>query len=176
MSRSAGTILLFAGLAAAAVWLLLRDPLPAAPIATGQPAPGFALPRVGAEGELRLADLRGQVVLVNFWATWCKPCEDEMPAMERLHQSLEGRAFELVAVSVDEGPDEVVAFQERLGLSFPIVLDVERDVARDYQSFKFPETFLIDAEGVLVARYIGPRDWDAPEYQARIERLLGEGS
>lgn len=139
---------------------------------SGAAAPDFALPELGGDAPLPLADLRGKVVLLNFWATWCKPCEDEMPAMERLYRDLAPRGFELLAVSVDTGVEEVAAFQERLGLSFPILLDPDRRVADAYQSYRFPESWLIDAEGMLVARFIGPREWDAPAYVDRVRRLL----
>jgi thiol-disulfide isomerase/thioredoxin len=153
-------------------WLLLRAERPPIPIQTGLPAPALRLPAL--DGQIHsLAELRGRVVLVNFWATWCKPCEDEMPAMERLYQALAPSGFELLAVSVDEDPDLVSAFRERLGLSFPILLDPEKVVARVYQSFRFPESYLIDQQGVLIARYIGPRDWDAEAYEDRIRRLIG---
>jgi peroxiredoxin len=161
-------------LAALAAWLLLRDARPAAPLLPGAGAPDFTLPSL-ADGEVSLRALRGRVVLLNFWATWCKPCEDEMPAMERLHRSLEGRPFELLAISVDAGREEVVAFRERLGLRFPILLDPRKRVAGAYQSFRFPESWLVDAEGHLVERYVGPREWDAPEYRDRILRLLPGG-
>jgi peroxiredoxin len=145
----------------------------AAPIEAGGPAPEFALPRLGG-GELALRALRGKVVLVNFWATWCAPCEQEMPAMQRLYAKLAPRGFELVAISEDDGAAVVEAFRDRLGLTFPIALDASHEVARSYQSFRYPESFLVDRAGALVARYIGERDWDAPEYVARIERLLDE--
>jgi peroxiredoxin len=143
----------------------------AAPIAVGLAAPEFAVPRLGG-GELSLRALRGKVVLVNLWATWCAPCEQEMPAMQRLYAKLAPRGFELVAISVDEDARAVERFRDRLGLTFPIGLDAQRDAAERYQSFRYPESFLVDREGVLVARYIGERDWDAPEYVNRIARLL----
>lgn len=95
-----------------------------------------------------------------------------MPAMERLYQSLRGQGFELLAVSVDVGDDEVEAFRTRLALSFPILRDPDRKVANRYQSPRFPESWLVGRDGVLVARFIGPRDWDAPEYVGRIRELL----
>jgi peroxiredoxin len=147
-----------------------REP---APIEAGRAAPEFALPRLGG-GEIALRQLRGKVVLVNFWATWCAPCEQEMPAMQRLYARLAPRGFELVAISQDDGPEVVEKFRARLALTFPIALDEDHAVAREYQSFRYPESFLIDREGVLVARYIGEREWDAPEYAARIERVLDE--
>lgn len=123
-------------------------------------------------GKLSLADYRGRVVLLNFWATWCKPCEEEMPAMERLHAKLGGPDFELVAVSVDEGDDEVRAFRDRLGLGFPILRDPDKQAADAYQTFRFPESWLIGRDGNVVARYIGPRDWDGPTYTERIRKLI----
>ena len=158
-------------LLAGAAWLIATSERSAPPIEVGLPAPEFALPRLGG-GEIALHDLRGKIVLVNFWATWCAPCEQEMPAMQRLHALLAPRGFELVAISVDDDEAAVARFRERLGLSFPIALDREKQAARDYQSLRYPETFLIDRDGILVARYIGERDWSAPEYTGRIERLL----
>jgi len=98
-----------------------------------------------------------------------------MPAMERLYQELAPAGFELLAVSVDERADVVALFQQRLGLSFPVLLDPERRISDVYQSYKFPESWLIDADGVLVARFIGPRDWDSPAYADRVRSLLGVG-
>ncbi len=147
------------------------------PVDRGSPAPAFSLPRL--EGEpLVLAELRGRVVLVNFWATWCKPCEEEMPSMQRLYETHGPAGFELLAVSVDAAKDrdEVAAFRERYGLTFPILLDPDQVVSRRYQSFRFPETLLIDREGIVVERYVGPREWDHPAYVERIGRLLEAGS
>ncbi len=158
-------------LLAAAAWVVSSGESVAPPIEPGLAAPDFALPRLGG-GEISLRELRGKVVLVNFWATWCAPCELEMPAMQRLHAALAPRGFELVAVSVDEREQDVARFRDRLGLTFPIALDARKEAAARYQSFRYPESFLVDREGVLVARYIGERDWDAPEYVGRIERLL----
>ena len=95
--------------------------------------------------------------------------------MDRLYGRLADQDFELLAISVDDGRDEVEAFQERMGLTFPLLLDPGKDVARQYQSFRYPESYLVDRDGVLVERYIGPRDWDSPAYVERIERLLTAG-
>jgi peroxiredoxin len=111
-------------------------------------------------------------VLINFWATWCKPCEAEMPAMQRLYQRLQPQGFELLAVSVDDGDAEVAAFRDRLGLTFPILRDPGRSVATRYQSLRFPESWLIGPDGVVAARFIGPREWDAPEYERSVRALL----
>jgi len=159
-------------LALGALWALWSADSVPPPLEAGRPAPQFTLPRLGGGEPLALESLRGQVVLLNFWATWCKPCEDEMPAMERLYQSLRGQGFELLAVSVDVGDEEVEAFRTRLALTFPILRDPDRKVANRYQSPRFPESWLVGRDGVLVARFIGPRDWDAPEYVGRIRELL----
>lgn len=92
--------------------------------------------------------------------------------MQRLHAALGGEGLVLVAVSVDEQRDDVLRFRERLGLDFSLLWDPERRVSNLYQAYRFPETLLIDRDGAIVERYVGPRDWDAPLYQARIRRLL----
>ncbi len=144
------------------------------PVAPGAAAPGFDLPRIGGDGRVSLARLSGRVVLLNFWATWCKPCEDEMPAMDRLYRALRGEAFELVAISVDDADDVVIAFRDRLQLGFPIARDADKQVAERYQTFRFPETLLIDRSGTVVERYVGPKDWDNPAYLERLRRLVRE--
>jgi len=157
--------------AAGAVFALLAEPT-GEPIGRGSRAPEFSLARLDGGEPVRLADLRGRVVLVNFWATWCKPCEEEMPAMQRLYEALAGPGFELLAISVDEDPALVERFRERLGLEFPILLDPDQRVAHAWQTFRFPETLLVDAEGSVVERYVGPKEWDAVAYVDRIRRLV----
>jgi peroxiredoxin len=148
--------------------------LVAAPAAAREAAP---LQMKTLEGRsVSLEDLRGDVVVLNFWATWCKPCEDEMPAMERLYRAYHAQGFELLAVSVDVGSDEVVAFRDRLALSFPILHDPDRKVSSKYHALRFPESWLIAPDGTLAARFIGPRDWDAPEYAAKVRELLPGGA
>jgi len=168
-----GSWLLVAAVAAAVLFALwTRQSVPDS-IGRGSVAPGFSLPRLPAGGaEISLASLRGHVVLLNFWATWCKPCEEEMPAMQRLQSALAAEGLALVAVSVDEEREPVEAFRTRLGLDFTLLWDPEQRVSRLYQAYRFPETLLIDRDGRVVERYIGPRDWDAPLYVERIRRLL----
>ncbi len=158
-------------LALGIAWLVVSAEPSLPPADVGAPAPGFRLPDLDGT-ERSLVEQRGKVVMLNFWATWCKPCEDEMPAMERLYQEFQPAGFELLAVSVDDGLEEVLAFRERLGLSFPILHDQDKQAAARYQSFRYPETFLVDREGTLVARFIGPREWDAPVYRERVRRLV----
>jgi len=172
MRGRAGSWLIALGVAAAAAFALLGAPEVPPAVGRGAPAPDFALERLGDGTQMTLADLKGQVVLVNFWATWCKTCEDEMPAMERLYRSLRAEGFELVAISVDQEAEDVVRFQERLGLSFPILLDPDQRAARAYQTFAFPESLLIGPDGVVLERYVGAKEWDSRPYVERIRRLL----
>jgi peroxiredoxin len=172
MGGRAGRWLVGAVVMAAAAFAIFSGGSRSAPVGRGTQAPGFRLPRLDAAGELALEELRGRVVLVNFWATWCKPCEDEMPAMERLYRRLQGSGFEVLAISVDEDADQVRRFRERLGLSFPILWDPEREVSQTYQTFRYPESLLVGPDGVVVERYIGEKDWDAETYVDRIRRLL----
>ena len=141
-------------------------------VGRGTPAPDFSLPTVDSDRLISLSDLRGNVVLVNFWATWCKPCEDEMPAMERLYRGLHPLGFELLTISVGEKASVVEPFLDRLGVTFPVLLDGDKRVAIEWQTFAFPESLLVDRDGTVLERYVGPRDWDAPAYVARVRRLL----
>lgn len=92
--------------------------------------------------------------------------------MQNLHTALGEEGFALIAIAVDRSRDDVVAFQERLGIGFPIVLDPDQKAAGAYQTTGFPESILVDADGVIVERYVGPREWDHPDYVARIRRLM----
>jgi peroxiredoxin len=158
--------------AAVTLYVLFTGSSASPPVGRGSAAPDFALPSLDSERLVALSDLRGRVVLVNFWATWCKPCEDEMPAMDRLYRELHSAGFELLAISVGEQPSVVREFRDRLGVTFPVLLDSDKRVAIEWQTFKFPESLLVDRDGTVLERYVGPREWDAPAYVARIRRLL----
>ena len=175
MAERSGVFWLVGALAAGAAFAVTFGGDAPDPVGRGTPAPAFSLDSIEAGGPVALGDLRGKVVLLNFWATWCEPCEAEMPAMERLYRELRDEGFELVAVSVDEGPEPVRAFRERLALSFPILMDPDQRTAAAYQTFRFPESLLIDRRGVIVERYIGAKEWDGPAYVERIRRLLRGG-
>ena len=126
-------------------------------------------------GEARtLSDYRGQVVLLNIWATWCGPCEVEMPSMERLHRRLGSEGLRVVAVSVDEtGPEQVSEWVREHGLTFEVLQDRSRRIEWQFQTTGVPETIVIDRDGNIVARQIGPALWDGPVQIARFRKLLG---
>jgi peroxiredoxin len=122
---------------------------------------------------LRLSDFKGKVVFLNFWATWCPPCKEEMPSMERLYRRYKDKEFTILALSIDSGGAAPVgAFVKKLGLTFPIGLDTKTTVANQYTVRGLPATFLIDRKGTIAAVAIGPRDWDSKAAHAAIESLL----
>jgi len=131
-------------------------------IKVGLPAPDFTLS--GLDGKtVSLSEYRGKVVLVNIWATWCSPCVDEMPSMEKLYQKLKGKNFEILAVSIDSLGAEVVApFMKKYKLTFPALTDPEGTIRKTYRATGVPESFIIDKNGILVKKIIGPLDWATP--------------
>ncbi|HEX9611279.1 MAG TPA: TlpA disulfide reductase family protein [Gemmatimonadales bacterium] len=142
-------------------------------IEVGSTAPQFHATDLRTGRAATLADYRGKVVLLNIWATWCAPCRVEMPSMERLHKKLAGTDFRLVAVSVDTDDSTVVnAFVREMGLTFEIVHDRSTAIQGIYQTTGVPESFVIDRDGTIVKKVIGPAEWDAPVNEALIRRLL----
>ena len=142
-------------------------------VGVGSRAPEFTATDLASGRLKRLADYRGTVVLLNVWATWCQPCRVEMPSLERLHRRLGGADFRVVAVSVDEqGPDVVAKFAQDLGLSFEILHDPSGAIQAAYQTTGVPESFVIDRDGVIIKKVIGPAEWDGPVNETVIRRLI----
>jgi peroxiredoxin len=133
-------------------------------------AEDFALPALGG-GSFRLSEQRGKIVLVNFWATWCPPCLEEMPAMERLFRKHKDAGFVLVAVSVDADPQKVVPFAAAHKLTFPIVFDTKMAVAEKYGVRALPSSFILGRNGDLAGLALGPRHWDSKPSHRLIESM-----
>ncbi|MBI5560708.1 MAG: TlpA family protein disulfide reductase [Deltaproteobacteria bacterium] len=145
------------------------------PVVAGSPAMDFTLPNLEGR-EIRLSDYRGKVVFLNFWATWCKPCEDEIPSMEALYEALKGQPFEIVAVSVDkDGPEVVSQFAKKYGITFTVLHDPKGTVKDLYKTTGVPETFIIDPNGIIAEKVWGPRDWRRKESINTILELLQNG-
>jgi len=121
-----------------------------------------------------LADYRGKVVLLNFWASWCPPCLREMPSMERLRVKMAGRPLAIVALDSAETADEVNAYLSKMKLGFPILLDPDGSNTKRWKVFALPTTFLLDASGRVRYVLTGPTEWDEGEALAIIESMLAE--
>lgn len=138
----------------------------------GVSAPDFALPDLDGK-TVTLADYKGKVVLLNIWATWCPPCVEEMPSMEKLYQELKDKDFAILAVSIDvSGAKAVIPFMEKHKLSFSVLTDTEGAIKSLYQTTGVPESFIIDKQGIIVEKVIGPRDWAAPSTIRSFQNLI----
>jgi peroxiredoxin len=143
---------------------LIRPPKP-------KQASDFTVSLLGGE-TIKLKAQRGKPVLVNFWATWCAPCREEMPAMERLYLKHRERGFVLLAVSVDSDASLVKPFLEKLKITFPVTVDARMDLANTYGVRALPASFLIDRNGYVAAVALGPRPWDNQAAHALVEGML----
>lgn len=125
-----------------------------------------------AGGNFSTADLQGKVVLVNFWATWCVPCREEMPSMERLRGALQGKPFVVLAVNVGEGARAARAFGEKTGLGFPLLLDPDTKTTRAWNARVLPASFVVGPDGRIRYSYFGAIDWARDDVRVAIENLL----
>ena len=170
-----GIILVSLAVIAVAVLFLLRQNnsyLRYSPLKRGHSAPNFTFP--GLDGKMvSLADYREQVVLVNIWATWCPPCVDEMPSMEKLYQELKGENFKILAISIDAvGTKAVAPFMKKYNLSFPALMDPDGTIKTLYHITGVPESFIINQQGILVEKIVGPKNWAAPEVVRYFRNLI----
>ena len=133
-------------------------------------APDFALPDVDG-GTHRLTDYRGRVVIVNFWATWCPPCREEMPAMEGAWEVLQDEDIMMLAIDVGEDEDTIFAFTADYPVTFPLLLDRDSNVIQQWPVRGLPTTFIVDPQGRLAYRAIGAREWDAEAVLGKIREL-----
>jgi peroxiredoxin len=146
------------------------------PVAVGNKAPDYRVMdlRTGDSVGVRKG-YQGHVTLVNIWATWCAPCRVEMPAMQKLYDSLSRRGFRIAAVSIDqEGPKVVRDFVSELGLTFDVLHDQSGEIQQAYQTTGVPESFLLDTSGVIMKRVIGAHDWGSPIDENLIRKLMGD--
>jgi peroxiredoxin len=137
-------------------------------------APALMLPDEEGKKTWRLSELRGKVVLVNFWATWCPPCRKELPSMERLWRQFKDAGLVVLGVNVGETGDEVFAFSNGLEtpLTFPLLLDEESRVAQSWPVTGLPTTYLVDKQGRIAFRAIGGREFDSPAIVQQVRELL----
>jgi peroxiredoxin len=167
-SRTLWTLLLVGALCLAALFPALRAPR------GPKTAPSFVLPDLSGK-VVRMEDLRGKVVLLNLWTTWCPPCVEEMPTLQELAKKMAGRDFVLLAISEDEAPAKVQPWIDKHGFSFPVLLDARGQVGADLGITGYPETFVVDRQGRVVHHHIGFRDWAEPRIVTALERLMDTG-
>lgn len=143
------------------------------PLVVGKPAPDFALSDLN-DKPYRLSNFRGKVVFLNFWATWCKPCREEMPSMEILHKNFEKDGLVVLAVSIDRvtTTKDIPPFVKGMNLTFPVLIDSWGQTDKPYKRMGVPETFIIDQQGVIREIVIGPRDWTRLDSLPVVTKLL----
>lgn len=139
----------------------------------GYLAPDFTLPELN-KGSVTLSDYRGKIVFINFWATWCPTCDEEMASMEKLYQQFKDKDFEMLTINIDKERDIVEQYLKKNNLTFPVLLDPKNVTGKHYQTTGVPETFILDKSGVIVSKVIGPRDWST-EQAIRVFANLIEG-
>lgn len=145
------------------------------PVTVGSDAPDFRAKVLGENRYKTLADYKGQVVLLNIWATWCTPCQAEIPSLQRLYAAYGAKGLKLVAVSIDDyvSEDSIKAFAKNFGVTFEVLHDSTHSIERAYQATGYPETFVIGREGTIRRRWIGPDDWSSQGNRALVAQLLG---
>jgi peroxiredoxin len=177
-ARSRFLVALIAGLILVAMFMVVwLQSSKYEPLAVGKPAPDFQLPDLN-DKDIRLSDYRGKVVFLNFWATWCKPCREEMPSMEVLYKNFEKDGLVILAVSIDRvtTKKEIPPFVKSLNLTFPVLVDSWGQTDKRYKLMGVPETYIIDREGTLREKVIGPRDWTRLDNLQILTQLIKQGS
>jgi peroxiredoxin len=173
------------GYSAGLMLLLLFHALPAAaqstinykvipnlePMKESGPTPEFSLPSLDGK-KISLKDFRGKLVFLNFWASWCIPCREEMPAMERLYQEFKENNFVVLAVNVKDRKGDATAFVKGLKLTYPIAFDPEGQVGLLYGAWGLPTTYLIGPKGEGLARAWGPAEWYGPSARNLIREII----
>ncbi len=139
------------------------------PSRIGTAAPAFTVE--DADHKISLADFRGKVVVLNFWATWCPPCVEEMPSLVQLQQRFKDKGVTVVGISVDADGDAYHKFLKEYKIDFLTVRDPDQKAASLYGTFKWPETYIIDRDGVVRRKFIGAVEWDQPEIVDFLNKL-----
>jgi cytochrome c biogenesis protein CcmG/thiol:disulfide interchange protein DsbE len=139
----------------------------------GTPAPDFTVQ--DTERKVSLGDLRGQIVVLNFWATWCPPCIEEMPSLVQMQQRMKGQGVTVLAVSVDEDASAYHRFVKDHNVNLLTVLDEAQKSNSLYGTFRYPETYVIDRNGIVRRKFIGPIDWNQKEIVEFLSKLSSAG-
>ncbi len=171
MKYKAVVLLILIGIAVTLLIMLPEEKVYKEVASVGSSAPDFELR--DAKGTVwRLSDLKGKVVFMNFWATWCTTCKAEMPYKESLFEMMQGKPFQMLGMLFKDDPENLEQYYKIQRVSPPTLIDPDNEIARRYGLTGVPETFIIDKEGIIRERIVGPREWDSPEMVARIEKWL----
>ncbi|KAF0145315.1 MAG: thiol-disulfide oxidoreductase ResA [Nitrospirae bacterium] len=164
------------GLSLIVYFISQRDTGKKEPLATvGLPAPNLEVADAVTSRKLSLADLKGKVLFINFWATWCQPCREEMPSIEGLFKRFtDNKDFVMLTILFRDDPQAGINYLKQNRFNFPLMLDKEGQTAKAYGLTGVPETYIIDKKGILREKIIGPYQWDSPEALELISRLLKE--
>ena len=151
--------------------LFLQLPAVAAVPVIGQKAPDFTL-RSHQGKNIKLSEYRGQVVMINFWTTWCGPCRQELPLLNRMHEKYHKAGFQLLGINVDDQVGAAQAMVDRLALRFPVLYDTTKQVSKRYDLDAMPTTLIVDRDGKVRYLHRGYRSGDEKEYEDRIREIL----
>jgi len=160
---------ILASIAGATVFFILHSHRPG-PVQVGSTAPDFSLPRLDGRN-ISLRDFRGRVVVLNFWATWCPPCVEEMPSLISFANQMDAQGITVLGVSVDYDTEALGKFVAGSGIRFPILQDRDQKTANRYGTFMYPETYIIDRNGRISEKLIGPKDWQDPGIVGRVREI-----
>ncbi len=142
------------------------------PVAIGDSAPDFSVPALPS-GSLDLKTYRGQVVVVNLWATWCPPCVEETPSLEDFAEKLRNHGVIVLGISVDDDQAALEDFIQKNHISYPIGRDPDRALSARFGTYQFPESYILDRRGLVAEKIIGATDWDDPRMQKFVLDLAG---
>ena len=171
MKHKGPILVIIIAIAAAALFLLPEKKSYEQIASIGKPAPDFAYN--DAKGKLwKLADLKGKVVFINFWATWCVTCKGEMPSKETLYKTMQGKPFQMLGMLFRDDPSNLAKYYKTQKVSPPTLISPNNEAAKLFGITGVPETFLVDKEGIVREKFIGPKEWDDPEIIATIEKYL----
>lgn len=171
MKHKSIILIIVIAVAAAAIFLTPEEKSYKTIMSVGSPAPDFELR--DSTGKLwKLSDLKGKVVFINFWATWCTTCKAEAPQKTTLFNAMQGKPFQMLGVLYRDSPDNLPSYYRQFNVSAPTLIDPDNEMAKLYGITGVPESFILDKEGILRERLIGPKEWSSPENMALIEKWL----